>query len=366
VAAIAGTTDVIIVGGGPAGSATAVALARKGVRVVLLAKAVETSDSRTGETLPPDCQAHLQTLGVLDDVVGSGQLPSSGTTSIWGDAVKRESDFLFSQYGRGWHLDRPSFDAALLGSAARAGVRVLRGAHLTSVVVGSTGGVQVQARVADRVQPYSALLIVDATGRSASVIRRVGGRRRVLDKLIGITRWFHVTADRKLPARALVESVRNGWWFSAVIPGDRLVATYMTDADLIRSPGAYRIWSSALEAAPYTRERVAGLVAAGEVTIASAATGFCSGAVGVSWAAVGDAATTWDPLSGQGITKAICEAQSLADTIVHWLGGDSAGLHRYAEWVSQRFATYCMLRSWYYREERRWPAARFWQRRHQA
>jgi flavin-dependent dehydrogenase len=85
---------------------------------------------------------------------------------------------------------------------------------------------------------------------------------------------------------------------------------------------------------------------------------------GPGWLAVGDAASSFDPISAQGIHKALADALLAADAIAVWLGrGDARALDRYAAGVASRFDDYLQNRAYLYSLERRWVDAPFWARR---
>ena len=85
---------------------------------------------------------------------------------------------------------------------------------------------------------------------------------------------------------------------------------------------------------------------------------------GSNWLLAGDAAMTWDPLSGQGICKALESGMHAAGAIDRALDGASHSLDDYAQWTHDRFGVYMQSRAKYYRAEQRWPDAPFWRRRH--
>jgi len=105
-APVSGSYDVVILGGGPAGSATALGLKRSDAtcRVALIEK-TDYSGLRIGETLPPPARQPLTELGVWDAFLRRSPLESPGTRAAWGSARCHENEFIFSPYGRGWHLD---------------------------------------------------------------------------------------------------------------------------------------------------------------------------------------------------------------------------------------------------------------------
>ena len=84
------------------------------------------------------------------------------------------------------------------------------------------------------------------------------------------------------------------------------------------------------------------------------------------WLAVGDAASRFDPLSSQGIVKALRSGIFASYAIGDWLiQGDDSGLQRYRRYVTEEFRNYSEMRAKYYCQEQRWPASQFWLRRHQ-
>jgi flavin-dependent dehydrogenase len=79
---------------------------------------------------------------------------------------------------------------------------------------------------------------------------------------------------------------------------------------------------------------------------------------------VGDAASSFDPVSGQGIVKALRSGVFASYAIADYLErGDLAGLRRYATFVKSEFAAYRDTLRDYYAQERRWPDSLFWRRR---
>ncbi|MBV8234964.1 MAG: tryptophan 7-halogenase, partial [Acidimicrobiia bacterium] len=129
--------DAAVAGGGPAGAAAALALARAGRRVLLIEKSPE-GPPRAGEALPPAARPLLRDLGLLDRLAAEGHLPCYGNLSVWGSDEPHTADFLFNPYGHGWHLDRRRFDAMLRDAARDAGAELRVGRLIDAER--STGG----------------------------------------------------------------------------------------------------------------------------------------------------------------------------------------------------------------------------------
>lgn len=81
------------------------------------------------------------------------------------------------------------------------------------------------------------------------------------------------------------------------------------------------------------------------------------------WLAVGDAASAYDPISSQGIHKALTDGIAAAGAIASWLAGDPRGVADYRVGVGERFIEYLEMRNYFYETERRWSDGPFWRRR---
>src|SRR5580765_5131582 len=125
-------TDVVILGGGPAGTAAAITLCRNSPLSVLVIEPSDYSSPRIGETLSPGTQGLLRYLNVWDQFASDGHEPSYGTTASWGTSRLQTRDFIFSQFGTGWHLDRQRFDRMLADAAETAGADVWTNARMVN------------------------------------------------------------------------------------------------------------------------------------------------------------------------------------------------------------------------------------------
>jgi flavin-dependent dehydrogenase len=356
--------DVAIVGGGPAGAAAALTLARAGVSVVLLDAG--TRHSLVGETLPPAIRPVLDRLGLRATVEAEGYLPSVGSWSAWGGAEPWGHDFMFSRFGHGWHLDRRRFDALLREAARSAGAHFAGGASVVASAPIAGGGFRLHLADGGEI---AARIVLDASGRSASFARQRGVKRRALDRMVALAGHVVRRADAEPePAATLVEATPEGWWYSAPLPQDRLVAVFMTDADLTRAAGASaESWLERLAAAEHTGARAlrygAGL--AGPPVIVPAASGRLERFGETDWLAIGDAAATQDPLSSEGILVAMESGHEAAAAAALVLRGERDALAAQAARRETRWLGYLDQRAHYYGMERRWPDAPFWQRRRQ-
>lgn len=343
-------------GGGPAGCAAALTLRRylPHLDVCLVTAPPAKETPAVGETLSPGVPPLLEYLGVREDFLRQGHLPSEGTASAWGSPKVTSRNYLFTGRGRGWHLDRAVFDDWLLSRAEMAGVRLLR-SRATSAVR-SEGCWHIEM---DGGEPVSADTVIDAGGRSAWLSRRqnIGSHRD--DALVADARWFQHDRDEAGSDGALVESTPEGWWYSATLPGRRGVAMFMTDADLRQKTP----WEDRLRDAPATAVRLAAWSTTGEAQV-RAAFSQCSDAVaGEGWVAAGDAAAAFDPISSLGIGFSLRSGMEAARVAVASREGDAKAAQDYRESVERIYADYRDRLRNIYQSERRWTDHPFWSRR---
>lgn len=323
---------------------------------------------RVGEILPPLVQPALAGLGLLERFRAQRHLPSYLLRSSWGRADPYQVDLTFHPYGPSWHVDRAGFDGMLLGAAQERGALVRRGSTVAAVEP-APGGWQLRLSGADGEEGLDASFLVDATGRAASVARRVAAGPESCDRGAALVGFL---AEEPGPPLAqvvtLIEAAEDGWWYAGRLPSNRIVAAFLSDADLLpRHPAGFagfwsdRLAATALVSAHCARARVEvipHLVRSGSARLPQVA--------GDRWLAVGDAAMAFDPLSSQGVCAALESGRRGGEAADRRLAGDTAALTAYAAGMEETFRDYLGLRAYYYGREDRWPASPFWRRRRAA
>lgn len=358
---------VVIIGGGPAGCATALALHAEGIRGVTVVEAGRHDRERVGESVPPDLGPLLARCGILDAFLAEGHEPCVGSCSSWGSDTLGYNDFIVNPHGHGWHLDRRRFELFLADQVRARGIRLLTGTRFREVERAADGGYDVVVEGPDCVRRcLHADWLIDAGGVHALLATRLGARRRIHDRLIAISAFLDLGSDDGLSRLTMLEAVEYGWWYAAKLPDQRAIVAVASDAATLKAMGLndpdtwlghlYRTrhLRAALRAAEWPGRRLHTLLAASSILEPCA---------GPDWLAVGDAASCYDPISAQGIHKAFATGIAAAATVAAQRSGHPGATDAYQQQVRGQFVDYLRNRRHFYDLERRWPDADFWRRR---
>lgn len=360
--------EIAIIGGGPAGSAAAITLARAGRRVLLIEKN-DRNLFKVGESLPPAITPLLRELGVLARFESDPHLVSTGNESSWGDASLQKTTVLRQTGLQGWHVDRARFDAMLRDVAQESSAQVLEATRVTHFerdgrswqlsLVGPGGS-----------SKASVEWLIDCTGRRSWFARREKIKRRDYDSLTAFVVVFiedRHAAQRDEDSLTLVESAEEGWWYTARIPASRRVVVYLTDIGTRSAKVARRMhgYRALLSETLHIRQRLEGYscAAEGAPMITPSNSSRLERITGAGWLAAGDSAASFDPLSSQGVLTAAYSGIRAGRSLDSHLSGDFDALRSYELKIGSVYDGYLDSRIECYRFEQRWRESEFWRKR---
>ena len=279
--------DVVILGGGPAGSAAALTLNNIQPEIsIAIIEASHYEKWRVGETLAPDAGKALRSLGIWDSFLKTDQLPALGTCAAWENSIVRDNEFIFHTEGKGWHLNRVQFDKWMVNEAVKKGTTLLTDTRYVNhekpvdkkrIITLQKNGKRFQVETS---------FVIDATGRSSSFMKNENGQKKVYDRLSGSIVFFKANkAPSNIKAYTLVETTETGWWYSALLPNDQIVVAHMTDADILKKENLSDSTSfcNLLKQSLHTKHRVEELNPIEPIKILSAASMISNSIEGDGW-----------------------------------------------------------------------------------
>lgn len=353
---------MLVVGGGPAGSATALQLARTGRQVVVLDRAAFPREKVCSEYLSPESVRHLDLLGVLptlDRHRATAPLHGTNVTAAYGAALAGRFASADSAPFRptGISLPRRVLDATLLNAARDAGAQVMERTTVVDLVRSKRGisGVRVRDEHG-AVTSLAARVVVGADGLGSTVARRTGLRRHGWLKRIAFV--AHVAEVPGLVGAADMHVGRKGYvGLNPMGDGVTNVALVVSAADAAAAKGdATGFFFNMLEQFPGVRGRVHREQLVREVLVTGPFDAMSRRSVADGVLLVGDAADFFDPFTGEGICAALAGAELAAqvlDQALHLPGPLSTErLTRYrrlrrqrflGKWMIERLIGYAML-----------------------
>jgi flavin-dependent dehydrogenase len=314
--------DVIVIGGGPGGSATAGLLSKQGHKVLLLEKE-KFPRYHIGESLITGSMPTIEALGLRERLDKMGFVRKYGGTLLWG-RNQGAWDFRFteaSEYEYTFQVRRADFDSVLLARARELGALVIEEANAQDVIFDGERAVGVRYQRKGDAEPTTASckLVIDATGQQHLLARKFG----LIDyheDLRNIAVWAYFQNCRRYGGTrwgdTLTENRPNGWfWFIPLSDGTVSIG-YVTPIDKYKESGKSLEDLHASELA--SAEEITSLTEG-----ATRVSGFrtikdwsytCKRFYGPGWALVGDAAAFIDPLLSTGVGLALRGSLGLAET----------------------------------------------------
>lgn len=298
-------SNVVVLGGGPAGSMLALRLAQLGHAVTLVERAAFPRP-QVGESLGPAVTHLLGLVGLRERIEAAGFYRPRTAFVRW---EYEEIEVKDLGPAPGYQVDRGRFDQILLRAAADAGVRVLQPATARRPRRRAGGGWEIPLCSDGREFVLTAGYCADACGR----LSLLGGRRVPLSPRTIALYAYWMGADMG-GCETRVEAGEAEWYWGAPLPdGSVNVAVFL---DPRRCAGLSRA-----SVADFYRSLVARSVllrgclhgaAAGEVKARDATSSVADPLAGDDFLRVGDAALTLDPLSSQGVQTALLAALQAA------------------------------------------------------
>lgn len=319
--------DVIVMGGGPAGSSIASILAREGRSVILFEKE-EFPRHHIGESLMTDTYWTFQRMGILEKLK---QSPFVRKYSVqFANSAGRESrPFFFFEANHHesavtWQVTRSEFDKFLLEHAQEQGAVIHQGTPVKRVLFDGDRAVGVEVNLKGSVQTFNAKVIVDATGQQAVLSNKFGWRVRdpKLKKavLFSYFKGAHREPDLNGGATLVLrtEPGSGGWFWYIPLENDITSIGIVADPDYLykgRGKDFAKILEEEIEKCESCRRRVAGSTRVDKIYSILDYSYRSKQCAGDGFILIGDAYGFLDPIYSSGVLLAMKMAELAADAI---------------------------------------------------
>jgi flavin-dependent dehydrogenase len=341
------TADVVVVGGGPAGSTVSTIAAQRGLKVKLYERE-KFPRFHIGESLIPETYWVFERLKMLDKMRASPFVKKYSVQFV-NAAGKESAPFYFHdnkphECSQTWQVIRSEFDQMLLDNAREQGVEVHQPARVLEILFDGNRAVGVRVQNEDGSQEtVHAKVVVDASGQSTMLQNRFKLRLwdPVLNKGAIWTYWRNAYRDtgKDEGATVVIQTTnKKGWWW--YIPQHDATISLGVVApfdELFKGRGSHeQIYNEEVAACPAVQKRIAGAERAAGYFATKDYSYRSKEVAGDGWVLVGDAFGFLDPLYSSGVLLALKSGELAADAIADGLERGDTSAAQLGRW-GERF-----------------------------
>ncbi len=362
------TYDVVILGGGPAGLAAAISILQQTNLSVLVVDSQSVEHERIGESCPPDTILLLEKLGLSKVFLVDQHARCPGYASVWGRADVGYNDFIVNPLGPAWRINRKKFDKMLANEARKKGAEIAWSFRFFDAQKNKEKegyGLKLMSAIDKSIHIIQAGFVIDATGSVGRFAKSIGIEKEIEDQLFAMVR-FATVVEGHISKQVHLEATENGWWYNTLLPDYRIVSMVVTEKESlpVLRENNHQGFNAALAATDFIGGALRNLeLKDDQYHIWPIYSGLLPTIEGNDWMAIGDAASSYDPIVAQGIYKGLTDGIHSVDKVISAFKSQTENKFAFSEHVRSRYQIYLQNRAYVYALEQRWPGSPFWSNR---
>ena len=335
--------DVVVIGGGPAGSTVATLVAQQGYRVELFERERFPRFS-IGESLMPETYWTFRRLNMLPKLQQS-RFVKKYSVQFFSPNGKGSTPFYFwdnkpHESSQTWQVLRSEFDQMMLDNAREHGATAHEGVRVVDVLFDGDRATGVRVKEATgAVRDVPAQVVVDASGQNGLLMKRL--RLRVWDPVLNkgaIWTYYkgaHRDTGKDEGATLVLQTAKErGWFWYIPLPEDVIGVGVVAPFDyLFKGRRNYgKTYEEEIEFCPAAKQRVAGAERVAGYFATKDFSYRSKQLSGNGWVLVGDAFGFLDPLYSSGVLFALKSGEFAADAVVEGLGSGDISAAQLGKW----------------------------------
>ena len=342
--------DVIVIGGGPAGTTAATLLAQQGLSVTLLERE-RFPRFQIGESLLPYNNDLFARLGVTDQLVQGDYFPKYGAYFVTGDGAYgyrfRFDQRLSDPYRNSFQVKRSEFDHLLMKNAEKHGVDVRQETPVTSIDLSDPAKAVVNGELEAR-------FVLDASGHGSFIGNRMAGRADVpsLKKIAFFAHYKNVPRDPgKDAGNTVIVVLRDAWFWLIPITNEIMSVGLVVDRDHFLRCGLEpeALLQRTIDGAPWVAARMRDAHRVSQIYARKDFSFRMKQLVATNCALIGDAAGFLDPIFSTGVFMAMKSADMATGAVLERLRtGSMTGLRHYEAEMQRGLDKYLRFIEYFY------------------
>jgi flavin-dependent dehydrogenase len=344
--------DVIVIGGGPAGSAISSYLAMNGYKTALFEREIHPRE-HVGESLVPATNRVLEDIGFWDKMGNYGWVPKPGATwtgykgRVGSEVVVTFADVEMENIKQDYtyHVDRARFDNELLKHAQTLGVRVIEGANVMAMTTDDAGRASgVRVRILDKEMEFTSRFVVDASGRRGLVGKQMGlWRKDTQFDQMAVYSWFKNVKAPSPETNDYIHvhflPIQRGWVWQIPIYEDATSVGVVVEKSVFQESGKdyESFFNDVIAMSNNTKHILSEAVRIRDWYVEGDYSYKMDRFTGEGWMLVGDAARFVDPIFSSGVSVAVNSAKFAFEALDEAMksGDERASFDAYNEKVGR-------------------------------